>query len=112
TRIMEGGDPVRYENQMLMMLRNGFKEECYFSFSYSALTDETGKTNGVMATAWETTNEVFKTYYADAIRQLSTSLAYANTYNEVKQSLHNTIFARSSEMSYVLWYKSGHESSN
>jgi hypothetical protein len=46
------------ENQLLVLERNGFPEECYFTYSYSPLFDDDGTVGGVLVTASETTPSV------------------------------------------------------
>ena len=38
--------------------RNGYLEDCYFSFSYSPIRDETGGVGGMLAVVAETTERV------------------------------------------------------
>ncbi len=46
------------EDWMLPLDRNGYLEECYFTFSYSPIRDETGGVGGVLTTVSETTARV------------------------------------------------------
>ncbi len=41
-----------------MLDRNGYPEECYFTYSYSPVTDETGGVGGVFCAVTETTEQV------------------------------------------------------
>jgi|GEM_PF-820970 len=56
--VLESGDPTWSEDQQLIIERNGYREECYFTFSYSAIQDETGNTGGVFCAINETTKRV------------------------------------------------------
>lgn len=51
------GEPVRYNNLMLPLDRNGQIEECYFDFSYTPIYIEADKIGGVLVTITETKNE-------------------------------------------------------
>ncbi|HST21605.1 MAG TPA: hypothetical protein VLR90_10835, partial [Blastocatellia bacterium] len=42
-RVMTLGEATTLIDQLLELDRNGYVEECYFTFSYSAIRDETGK---------------------------------------------------------------------
>jgi PAS domain S-box-containing protein len=60
--ILEGvyrsGEPVMMENALLPLVRRGFLEACYFTFSYSPLRNTEGQVIGLLSTAVDTTREV------------------------------------------------------
>ncbi|WP_244225063.1 ATP-binding protein [Corallococcus sicarius] len=58
SQVREEGLATLSENQRLFLERNGFPEECYFTFSYSPIRDESGKIGGVLDTVVETTSQV------------------------------------------------------
>ncbi|WP_245453197.1 sensor histidine kinase [Aquibium carbonis] len=53
-----GGEGTYAENMRLMMFRNGFEEETYFTFSYSPLFDDDGRVRGLINVTVETTQAV------------------------------------------------------
>jgi len=40
--VMEGGPATWSDDSLLVLDRNGYPEECYFTFSYSPIRDESG----------------------------------------------------------------------
>lgn len=58
TGVMQG-KPVRISDFQLFLERNGYREECYFDFSYSPISDELGNICGVLTNVIETTEKVF-----------------------------------------------------
>jgi hypothetical protein len=75
------GEATFHENLPLTMLRKGFEEETYFTFSYSPVRDETGGTVGLFCTCTETTDKVladrrlaFQLEFRDRIRDLTDSV--------------------------------------
>ena len=56
--VLDTGEATWSEDQMLVVERNGYSEECYFTFSYSAIRDESGRTGGVFCAVNETTKRV------------------------------------------------------
>ncbi len=60
--ILEGvlidGETALAEDQRFTLHRHGYAEECYFSFSYSPIRDETGGIGGVFCPVMETTERV------------------------------------------------------
>ena len=53
-----GGDSTWSENLPLVLERNGYPEECWFTFSYSPLRDDGGNIAGLFCAAAETTEKV------------------------------------------------------
>ena len=58
TGVLERGEATWSENQLLFLERHGFPEECYFTFAYSPIRDETGGIGGVFSVVSETTPQV------------------------------------------------------
>ena len=56
--VLAGGEANWSEDQLLPIYRNGEMEDVYWTFSYSAVYDESGKPAGVFVTCTETTNKV------------------------------------------------------
>jgi PAS domain S-box-containing protein len=52
------GEASYFENLPLTMYRKGYKEETWFTFSYSPVYDETGRVAGMHCTCTETTHQV------------------------------------------------------
>ena len=57
-QVMEHGEATRSRDLMLHIDREGYREEAYFSFSYSPIYDEHGKIVGVFCPVIETTEKV------------------------------------------------------
>ncbi|SBT44509.1 PAS domain-containing protein [Micromonospora auratinigra] len=58
TGVLAGRGATWSEDQLLLLDRNGFVEECYFTFSYSPIIDESGAPGGVFTAVTETTDRV------------------------------------------------------
>jgi len=81
--VLETGIPYWVENKHLVMLRNGFPEDCYFTFSYSVIFEESGAPSGILATVWETTREVRTKAKEQVLHHLGQSLSEAVTYPQI-----------------------------
>ena len=57
-RVMRSGEATFLEDQLLPLDRFGYVEECYFTFCYSAIRNETGDVAGVFVTCSENTSRV------------------------------------------------------
>ncbi|WP_164015112.1 ATP-binding protein [Pyxidicoccus trucidator] len=56
--VLNRGEATWSENTLLFAMRRGFTEECYFTFSYSPIQDESGGIGGVFTAVYETTGQV------------------------------------------------------
>lgn len=56
--VLQTGKATWSDNQLLLLYRHGFMEECYFTFSYSPVYGENGKVEGVFCAVTETTDAV------------------------------------------------------
>lgn len=57
-QVFDKGEATWHEDQLLPIYRNGKMEDVYWTFSYSPVNDENGKTNGVLVICNETTEQV------------------------------------------------------
>ena len=64
--VLTKGEATRSENQLLLLDRNGYLEECYFTFSYSPIRDETSGVGGVFTAVTETTQQEIAQLYRQA----------------------------------------------
>ncbi|WP_289658706.1 PAS domain S-box protein [Flavobacterium panacagri] len=57
-QVLTQGEATWHEDQLLPIYRNGKMEDVYWTFSYSPVNDEEGKTSGVLVICNETTEKV------------------------------------------------------
>ena len=67
--VLETGRASTYSDQLLVLDRHGFREECYFTFSYSAIPTDDG-VGGVLVTCLETTDRVIQERRLRVLRAL------------------------------------------
>ena len=68
------GQPTWVENQSLVLERNGYPEECNFTYSFSPLFDDDGSIRGVLNVATETTEHVIAQRRLVCLTDLSAAL--------------------------------------
>ncbi|MAT03564.1 MAG: hypothetical protein CL424_00735 [Acidimicrobiaceae bacterium] len=73
--VLSTGVATWSEHQSLLIDRNGFTEECTFTFSYSPLHDDDGSIAGILDISVETTTEVVQARRLECIADLSSSLS-------------------------------------
>src|SRR6478752_8987886 len=68
--VIELGHTMHAEDEQQIMLRNGYPEECYFSFSHSPIDDVDGSVAGVLTVSTETTAKVLHERRMRVVREL------------------------------------------
>ncbi|TFV92659.1 response regulator [Oxalobacteraceae bacterium OM1] len=68
--VVRTGKAAKAEDLLLLMRRNGYLEETYFSFSYSPILDESGGVGGIFTPVIETTETVIGQRRVDTLRKL------------------------------------------
>ena len=76
--VIERGEATWSENLLLELERNGYPEECYFTFSYSPIRDESGGVGGVFTPVQETTSQVIGERRLRTLRDLAEGARAAN----------------------------------
>ena len=89
--LVDNGQAVYQENLRLVMHRNGFDEEVYFTFSYSPVRDEFGKVAGLFCACVETT-EIMKSQIAIQKSLTETSRSEAELIDTI-ESMSDAFFA-------------------
>ena len=81
--VMSTGEPTWVEHQLLPIERNGYLEECYFTYSYSPLFESDGSIQGTLDIVTETTDEVIVRRRLAALSALGASLVEAEQVTDV-----------------------------
>ncbi|WP_164519634.1 SpoIIE family protein phosphatase [Nocardioides ferulae] len=81
--VRERGEPTWVEDELIPLERNGFMEECYFTFSYSPVRGRDGDIEGLIDIASETTRQVVAARRLRLLSRLQESLAEVQRTDEV-----------------------------
>jgi PAS domain S-box-containing protein len=71
SQVMERGEATVSDDLLLLLERDGYAEECYFSFSYSPIRDESGRVAGVFTPVIETTDRIIGARRLHTLRDLA-----------------------------------------
>jgi PAS domain S-box-containing protein len=104
-KVVAYGDAISMENKLMPILRNGRLEECYFSFSYSPLTDEAGNVTGVLALPRETTREFVGNRRESAVRSLMHNLSDVEDMRDISAAFEKTVLDFRSDIPFGLLYE-------
>ncbi|HET7556306.1 MAG TPA: ATP-binding protein [Gaiellaceae bacterium] len=77
--VRERGESTWSADRLLLLERRGFPEECYFTFSYSPIRDESDAIAGVFTAVAETTDYVIGARRLRILRELTAATAEART---------------------------------
>ena len=81
--VLDSGTTVWSEDQLMVLDRRGFEEDCYFTFSYSPIRSHRGDIEGVLVTVFETTDQVVGERRMSCLRELAEARADAGSSVEV-----------------------------
>jgi signal transduction histidine kinase len=99
------GRAVGAENWMLPLDRHGYLEECYFTYSYSPIRDESGGVGGVLVTVSETTRQVLGERRLQTLRDLADRAGIAQREEDVWQEAAQTLQANAFDLPFALLYR-------
>ncbi len=105
-RVM-AGEAVALADGSLPLDRNGYLEECFFTLSYSPLSDDRGGIGGVLGVIYETTERVLAERRLRALRKLAAGLSSVRTPLEVCQVARDTLAESSEDVPFALFYLRG-----
>ena len=92
------------EDWMLPLDRHGYLEECFFTFSYSPVRDESGEVGGVHVTVVETTARVLAARRLRALHALAEGAAGAATAEEACLRSGRILEDHGHDLSFALLY--------
>jgi signal transduction histidine kinase len=68
--VLRRGRATWSDDQLLLLRRHGFTEECYFTWSFSPIRDDDGSVIGVFTAVFETTTRVINDRRLSTLREL------------------------------------------
>jgi len=102
--VLDNGKACYFERQLLIPERKGFKEETYFTFSYSPIPDDDSGVGGIFCVCSEDTKQVLSQRRLATLSQLS-ELTASEGIKEVFQKSSDILSADGNDMPFGLFYK-------
>src|SRR4051812_38541577 len=102
--VLRDGRATWSHDQLLELDRNGFLEECYFTFSYSPIREESGGIGGVFTAVSETTEQVVGTRRLRLVRRLADAAAGARDQSGLVASVAQALAAAREDVPFAALY--------
>ena len=102
--VLSEGVATYDEGLLLFLERSGFPEETYHTFSYSPISDDSGRISGVLCVVTEETDRVISERRMETLRVLAAHLGSTNTEAEVLSVLTQDLAANSRDLPFTLIY--------
>jgi signal transduction histidine kinase len=101
--VVERGETVGADDRLLVLERRGQPEECYFTWSYSPIRDDTG-IPGVFTVATETTPRILRERRLRMLRDLATGLMEATSVEAACASVPSRLATDLADLPFAMMY--------
>jgi signal transduction histidine kinase/DNA-binding response OmpR family regulator len=102
--VLGSGEATWDEALMLFLLRSGYSEETYHTFSYSPLADDDGKIVGMLCVVTEETERIIGERRLFALQELAGGIAGNNTLETVFESVSRQLDRNLKDLPFTLTY--------
>lgn len=102
--VLNQGEATWSDDKLLLLDRNGYLEECYFTFSYSPILDETGGIGGIFTAVTETTERVLSERRLLTLSELAAKTAEITTVAAVYAASATVLAANPDDIPFALLY--------
>jgi len=104
---MKGDEGTYVEDQLLIMERNGYPEETYYTFSYSPIPDDDGSAGGIICANTDYTQRVIGERQIHLLRELSARTGEARSPAEACVSAADALATNGRDLPFALIYLNG-----
>jgi len=98
------GRPTGEANLLMPLVRSGYLEETYITFSFAALADDDGKPSGIFCTATESTAQVISSRQFDCLLRLANHCACAESPEAACQLAAETLEGQRHDVPFAMLY--------
>ncbi|HEY5825020.1 MAG TPA: ATP-binding protein, partial [Cyclobacteriaceae bacterium] len=104
-QVMHENEGTYVESQLLIMERNGYPEETYYTFSYTPIAGDAGSTEGMICFNTDDTDRIISERQLRTLTQLGKALTGSQSTSEVFQRAVNTIKGNPYDFPFALLYE-------
>lgn len=102
--VLATGKATRHDDLLLVLRRHGFEEECYFTFSYSAIRSEKSGVDGVLVAVLETSDRVISNRRLCTVNELGKQVAVARGDESTFERLSSTLSRNPYDVPFAVLY--------
>jgi signal transduction histidine kinase len=102
--VLATGDATWSEDQLLILERRGYQEECYFSFSFSPVRGTNGRVDGIFTAVIENTRRVLSERRLRTLRDLGAAVAEAKSAEQACRMAANALAENQADVPFALLY--------
>jgi PAS domain S-box-containing protein len=99
---MAGDEGTYVESQLLIMERHGYREETYYTFSYSPIPDDDGVAGGIICANTDDTRRVVGERQLALLRQLSAGTANVHSLEDACVGARNALASNPYDIPFAL----------
>jgi len=103
-QVMEKNDGIYMESQLLVMERNGYPEETYYTFSYTPVPGDDGGTAGIICFNTDDTERIISERQLKTITRLGKNLTDVRSNKETVERTISTLEENPHDFPFVLFY--------
>src|SRR5262249_21769161 len=103
-KVIETGEATWDEGLLLFLERSGYAEETYHTFSYSPLTRDDGRINGLLCVVTEETDRIIGERRLGSLRTLGANLSAKIKEADVLSAVHGSLEANKRDLPFTLTY--------
>ena len=107
---MTGVEGTFVEEQLLVMERNGYPEETYYTFSYSPIPDDDGSAGGIICANSDDTRRVIGERQLALLRELAATTAEARSWQEACERSAQALGTNAYDLPFAMLYMAEPES--
>jgi PAS domain S-box-containing protein len=101
---MEGVEGTYVEEQLLIMERDGWREETYYTYSYTPIPDERGEAAGILCVNTDDTQRVISQRQLSLLGELGALTADLHTWHEVCERASQALAGDRKDLPFSLFY--------
>jgi len=102
--VLATGEATWSDDQLLLLRRHGYAEECYFSFSFSPIRDEHGAVSGIFTAVTENTQRVVGERRLRTLRELAARSAEAKSVDDACRITADILDGNPADVPFSLLY--------
>jgi PAS domain S-box-containing protein len=102
--ILAKGTTFYAEDMLVTPERKGFREETYWTFSYSPMPDDSGKVNGIFCACSDVTEKVLSQRRLNALQQLSEGISAWQTSGQVLAYTVQVLAQQQADIPFAAFY--------